>query len=961
MFNFTLHSYRMKNIISWIFVLTITSHFAQQQVIDHNAYNSWKKLDYPQVNQLNEYVSYEINPHRGDGYLYIYNVLTEKLDSFVRGKDAQFAPFGDFVAFKIVPGFDTLRNCELNKVDKKKWPKDTLAIYLFKSDSLIKIPNIKSFRVEKENNWISYTTEEQEETVKKGLVETKTEKKKKCKRKQKAAEEKTLAAKGKEEKSKVKSDGNTLHLYQPVMNYHFQRKHITDYQISKDGSMLATVAHQKVKTDTFTLSLYTLKDSALYYTFPQSTSVKGINFSKDTKYFAYLTSSDTTKTKAYFLQHFSVDEKKERALLPSSADGSMQEKSISENRKPFYSDDKRFLFFGVIDRPEEEKKDTLLASEKVELDLWHYQDKRIQPQQLVELKKDQKKSDLYAYLLDNGRLIPLSNDTLSVQVKENVLGNFVTAYSNESYVIEAQWESPNKEDVYRISLENGTSELIHQAALFTGSMSPKGRWYTYFDPKDQQYYVKDLDNKSKRCISCLVKKVVWVADMNGMPMSAYPFGVKGYDEDERTVYIQSHYDVWSYDLSAQSLTCITKQQGEKSNIRLELKMWSSDSIYVSEKNSYIEGFNEKTKGWHFYNFPTSAELQPLYISDHKLNYLHRSKDGKMLLMREMSLTDYPDLQLVSRDFKIRKTVSTTNPQQNNYNWAKVELIQWKSYKGVQLEGLLYKPENFDPTKKYPMLVYYYELHNEDLHNHYVPKPTASIIYPTEYASAGYIVFIPDVRYQAGHPAKSAYDCIMSGTDYVLKYCPQVDSTRMGLQGQSWGGYQTAQLITMTNRYAAAMAGAPVANMFSAYGGIRWGSGINRQFQYEHTQSRIGKTIWEAPELYVENSPLFHLPKVKTPLMIMHNDKDGAVPWYQGIELYTGLRRLGKPCWLLNYNDDDHNLTKNANKMDLSIRMRQFFDYYLNGQPAPLWLTEGIPATVKGKEMRYETIKNESPK
>ncbi|HNR86581.1 MAG TPA: prolyl oligopeptidase family serine peptidase, partial [Taishania sp.] len=249
--------------------------------------------------------------------------------------------------------------------------------------------------------------------------------------------------------------------------------------------------------------------------------------------------------------------------------------------------------------------------------------------------------------------------------------------------------------------------------------------------------------------------------------------------------------------------------------------------------------------------------------------------------------------------------------------------------------------------------YFYEMCSDDLHNHYVPKPTASIIFPTEYASAGYVVFIPDIRYEPGHPAKSAYDCIMSGTDAVLKKFPQIDASRMGLQGQSWGGYQTAQLITMTNRYKAAMAGAPVSNMFSAYGGIRWGSGMSRQFQYEKTQSRIGKTIWEAPELYVENSPVFHLPKVTTPLLIMHNDKDGAVPWYQGIELFAGLRRLGKTAWLLNYNDDDHNLMKIPNRRDLSRRMRQFFDHYLQNQPAPRWMVEGIPAVKKEKETRYE--------
>jgi dipeptidyl aminopeptidase/acylaminoacyl peptidase len=269
-----------------------------------------------------------------------------------------------------------------------------------------------------------------------------------------------------------------------------------------------------------------------------------------------------------------------------------------------------------------------------------------------------------------------------------------------------------------------------------------------------------------------------------------------------------------------------------------------------------------------------------------------------------------------------------------------------------LEGLLYKPENYDPSQKYPLLFYYYELNSDNLHNYQAPKPSASIINPTEYASGGYLVFVPDIRYQAGKPAQGAYNSIMSAADYLIKNYP-IDDKRMGLQGQSWGGYQSAMLITMTTRFAAAMAGAPVSNMFSAYGGIRWGSGLNRQFQYESTQSRIGATIWEKPDLYVENSPLFHLPKVQTPLLIMANDKDGAVPWYQGIELYNGLRRLNKPCWMLNYNDDDHNLTKLANKYDLSIRMRQFFDHYLMAAPAPTWMTNGIPATSKGKVLGYE--------
>ncbi|RZJ74006.1 MAG: S9 family peptidase, partial [Flavobacterium sp.] len=227
-----------------------------------------------------------------------------------------------------------------------------------------------------------------------------------------------------------------------------------------------------------------------------------------------------------------------------------------------------------------------------------------------------------------------------------------------------------------------------------------------------------------------------------------------------------------------------------------------------------------------------------------------------------------------------------------------------------------------------------------------------------FVSNEYLVFAPDISYETGYPGKSAEEFINSGVE-SLKKNAWVDGTKIGIQGQSWGGYQVAHLITRTNMYAAAWAGAPVVNMISAYGGIRWESGMNRQFQYEKTQSRIGATLWEKPELYIENSPLFSFPKVNTPVVVMANDADGAVPWYQGIEMFTGLKRLGKPVWLLNYNNEAHNLVQRQNRKDIQIREQQFFDYYLKGSKAPVWMVGGIPATEKGKTWGFE-LTDEKP-
>ena len=253
------------------------------------------------------------------------------------------------------------------------------------------------------------------------------------------------------------------------------------------------------------------------------------------------------------------------------------------------------------------------------------------------------------------------------------------------------------------------------------------------------------------------------------------------------------------------------------------------------------------------------------------------------------------------------------------------------------EGMLFTPDDLDSTGKYPMVLYFYERNSDGLYSYRAPAPSRSIINISYFVSNGYIVFVPDIYYHVGHPGQSAMNCIMPGVDKVLEGRPWIDSTKMALQGQSWGGYQTAYMITQTDRFAAAGAGAPVSNMTSAYGGIRWGSGVTRQMQYEHGQSRIGDNLWDGFDLYVENSPLFFVRNVTTPVLIMHNDEDGAVPWYQGIEFFTALRRCGKQAWMLTYNGEDHNLVQRYNCKDYTVKLVEFFDHFLKGEPMPEWM------------------------
>lgn len=940
-------------------MLSTSYTFSQKKVLDHTVYNDWKKLNNSTISDNGEYISYTIDPYQGDGYLYLFHKKTNRLDSVPRGYRPSFSGNNTFLTFLITAGYDTLRKCELEKVKKEKWPKDTLAIFLFEKDTLIKIPNVKSYQIAKNSDWIYYDLNINElkpdttdlDSNRQDSITPITKKWWHINFKKNAS---PVIAVKKEKKKKPTSEGKLFYAYNPMSGKEISYKNITKFHPSENGKYIALVSHTKLeKKSTYKLKVIEPVKNDVKLETKEKTAFGSIQFNNSENAIAYLSTLDTNKVKQFELRYGKIKNGKAILVLDTTSALLPVDKGVSEHRNLKFSEDDKSLFFGVSDKIEQPKKDTLLEKEKAVFDLWSYTDNRLQSQQLSELKKDQKHSDLYVYHTEKETINKLSNDSLKVYLPREVKSNYLFASNEIPYQASYQWDSPFREDHYRVSIADGKVELLNKGTGFGGQLSPKGNYYTYYNGEKREHILYNLKTKTSTCMNCSRMDVTWEEDLNGTPQTADAFGISGWLEDEKAVLIKSEFDVWKYDLSTKKLIALTKENGEKNLEKLRVFNLQKDSLFLDLDNMYLFGTNKETHAVTLYN-PKS--LDTLYHTNHSIVALEKAKKGNSVILRASSVADYPDLQLTDTTFKTVVQISTTNPQKSDYNWATVEKVKWTSYDGIELEGLLYKPDNFNEDKSYPMMVYYYELSTDRFHSHHAPKPTASIIYPTEYASAGYVVFIPNIRYREGHPAKSAYDCIMSGTDKVLKLYPNIDSQKMGLQGQSWGGYQTAQLITMTDRYAAAMAGAPVSNMFSAYGGIRWGSGLNRQFQYEKQQSRIGKTIWEAPELYYENSPLFHIPKIQTPLLIMSNDNDGAVPWYQGIEMFTGMKRLGKPCWMLNYNGDEHNLMKEANRMDLSIRMRQFFDYYLQDAPAPEWLIEGIPATDKGKDYKLDLVK-----
>ncbi|MBE3088175.1 MAG: S9 family peptidase, partial [Chloroflexi bacterium] len=324
----------------------------------------------------------------------------------------------------------------------------------------------------------------------------------------------------------------------------------------------------------------------------------------------------------------------------------------------------------------------------------------------------------------------------------------------------------------------------------------------------------------------------------------------------------------------------------------------------------------------------------------------KARNADVLVVTLQRFEEFPNLWVSDGSFAGMKKASDANPQQADYVWGKSELIEYVNSDGKTLRAILTKPDDFDPSKKYPLMVYIYEELTNNLHRYTAPGPGTSINV-SRFVSNGYVLLQPDIIYETGYPGKSAMKCVLPAVEQVVKQ-GYIDPKRIGIQGHSWGGYQITYMITQTNVFRAVEAGASVSNMTSAYGGIRWGTGMSRAFQYERTQSRIGAPPWERPLQFLENSPLFWVERVQTPYLTIHNDEDDAVPWYQGIEFFSAMRRLGKEAYMFNFNTEKHGLRERPNQKYWTVYLCEFFDHYLLGAPRPEWMDKPVPYLERGK-------------
>jgi dipeptidyl aminopeptidase/acylaminoacyl peptidase len=951
----------MKRILTVLALFSTLSLSAQKKTLNHNAYSIWKKIDNPKISNDGNWVVYGTSCNTEcDATLLLWNAKTKQTRTFERGYDAQFAYDNSHLVFKIKQPLDTLKAKRRKKVKDEDLPKDGLGIVNLITGDLVQIGNLKSYALpQKWAGFIAYQLDIEKATpsVSKDNSGEKDSSKTKIK-----------------PKAESRDNGTKLVLLNLATGKKDTFLYVTDYTFSKKGKRLLLADTGKGDTtDLASVDIYNCENATKQVIFQQNKAkFKQLVIDEQGIQVAFIADVDTTKERIrpYQVHYWTAPKAGMPLSSPPLISGGVIAKSfsnygtlknylVSDNAKPVFSEDGSKLFFGIAPQPVLNDT-TLLPEEIVSVEVWSYTDPKIHPQQKVQLENDKKRTYTVVANLTKGAIsgiIPLASpDMPDINFTQNRNADFAVGTSDEAYQLAGTWEGFARRDVYVIDTKTGYRTNVLKGVRGQAQISPTGKYIFGYNALDSAWFAYSTATKKGGAITDN-KTVKFYEEENDMPDFPSSNGLAGWSKEDKYLIVNDKYDLWRIDpLSIEKPVCLTNGKGRKTNtVCRYIRLDDEERTIDLSKPLMLHATNEDNKSeGYFYLNANTGESKPIFTDDFRFAPQPlKAKNSESFVFTKQNFQTFPDLRYADSS-KAVFNISDVNPQQNEYNWGTMEMIEWRSLNGEILRGMLVKPANFDPKKKYPMIVNFYEKSSDELHTYRGIEPLRSQINYSFYANRGYIVFNPDIPYRIGYPGESCLNAVLSGVTHLIEQ-GFVDEKNIGVQGHSWGGYQVAYLVTKTNIFKCAEAGAPVVNMISAYGGIRWETGILRQFQYEHTQSRIAGSPWEYPLRYMENSPIFTADKIQTPVLILSNDKDGAVPWYQGIEFYSAMRRMGKPAWLLNYNEEPHWPVKLQNRIDFQVRMQQFFDYYLKGALMPKWMQNGVSAMDKGINQNLELL------
>jgi dipeptidyl aminopeptidase/acylaminoacyl peptidase len=746
-------------------------------------------------------------------------------------------------------------------------------------------------------------------------------------------------------RGKRKDNGSDLIVRNLVSGEEVTIPLVSDFEWSKDGSWLVyAVSSSKAEEDgAFARKM---SDGTIVPLLKGKGNYKAVAFDEAGAQVAFLSDQAEYEKEVspYRAYYWKLGEAAASELVSASTRGMPQGLVVSDQGGLRFSEDGHRLFLGTAPPPTPPAAEGAPAPRGV--DLWHWQDPLIQPMQRVRAQQERNRNYRAVVHLADKRFVQLATpDWPTVAQGEDAARAVAT--SELPYRKEMSWDTTYN-DIAIVDLKTGQRQPALTHLRGNAPMSPGGKYLLYFDEQEANWFTYRISDGAKTNLTAKLNVKFWQEDHDS-PSLPPAYGSAGWTKNDASVLIYDKYDIWEIKPDGTNPRMITNGDGRKSQIVYRYRTLDPEERFIpTDKPLLLSSNDDRTESSGFYRIAYNSTTAPekIVTVDKSFGQLTKARNADRLVFTQARFDEFPDLWVSDTSFRDMKKVSNANPQQAEYVWGKAELTQYTNADGKTLRAILVKPDNFDPAKKYPLMVYIYEELSEGLHSYRAPNPGTSINI-TRYVSNGYVVLMPDIVYDTGYPGQSAEKCVIPAVQSVVAQ-GFIDPKRIGIQGHSWGGYQITYLITRTNMFAAVEAGASVSNMISAYGGVRWGTGMSRAFQYEKTQSRIGAPPWDAPLQFIENSPIFWVEKVHTPYLTIHNDEDDAVPWYQGIEFYSAMRRLGKEAYMFVYNGEPHGLRQRDNQKHWTVHMDEYFDHYLLGKPMPEWMQKGVPYLERGK-------------
>lgn len=939
--------------------------------LTHDDYDSWKSLGSSAISPDGNWFLYLDTPQKGEADVVVINIKSGKEfrhsvgftgDGTTAHRSArpQFSYNSTHVVFLISPSQAEIKEAKKEKEKEKKEkqdqargrgnnnsvPKKKLGILALTNGEVTLIEMVKEFKMPEEaSGWIAFLKEKEEEK-KEEPKDKKAAEKKPPEKKPEAKPEEEVEKEEEEKKEEKKKDyGTQLILRSLKDGQETKFESVLFFQFTENGKFLFYTVSDKDKPEIDGMYRQELGKDSTTPLLTGEGNYKRFALNENETRLGFVTDRDDYEADEPTFNLYGMNVGDSQAVLwvsHTSTAGVPSGMAVSDKSAISFSKDGKIALFGIKEIPEPKKDEDEDEEEKAKFDLWHWNDPYPQPQQKIMAKRVKNNTWESVFYVDENKFVKLADKDLpDVALLEN--GNIAWGQSIEPYTKMVSYFG-SFYDIYIVDPRTGERTIAKEKLFGRASMSPNGKYMIWF--KDPSWYVYNVARKTTKNITEAIG-VRFDREDHDSPTPARGYGVAGWTDNDASILIYDKYDIWEIKPDGSGARKITEGYGRKNNLSFRYSRLDPEEKTIDpNKALLLRVTNTETMASGFYTDQVSGTKTPekLLFAEKSFSSPRKAENANVVFFTRSAFDEFPDVWVSDLKFSNPKKVTSLGHQTEPFIWGKEELRNFQSSDGKPLKGILLKPENFDPNKKYPLMVYIYETLHTGYHRFRNPSPGTSIN-TSYYVSNGYVVWQPDIEYDTGYPGKDALKCVLPGIQMLIRE-GFIDPEAIGIQGHSWGGYQIAYMITQTNIFAAVESGAPVSNMTSAYGGIRWASGMVRQFQYEHTQSRLGASLWEVPLRYIENSPVFWADKVQTPILMIHNDEDGAVPWYQGIEYMMALRRLNKVAYMFNYNGEAHGLRKRVNQEDFTIRMQEFFDHHLKGAPAPKWMTDGIKAWEK---------------